>query len=570
MRRICLSRAALLHGLGWLVVPLVASGLLAESAWGQAAANSRTTAAPRSFGGSSSRTVTVNRGGASTTPRSTYTNTVRPSSIVSAPRVTINGTNAGTRVAGASRVGDRSSVAINRGYGAAGSTAAVTRGSGSNGSTSAISQGFGSNGSTGAITGGFGNRGSTSAIAQGFGSSGSTGAITGGFGNRGSTGSITRGFGNSGNTGSFTRGFGNQAPGSSGVAVNRAPGGVNPTMGAVNVAPGWDRGPAVTGPTGADRNEPAIENAEWYRRYRERYNSAYGLDGSSAAYDQLFTNTPQPVYYDPYQSAYWRYMNPMSPVLYMSNYYSTGVAQQFDDLQDWGDGPENDRNDGAAADVRPPANMAEAPAEDRKPERKRAGARISPEKLQDLMREGVELFEAGKYSDAASKFLRVTLADRQNVDATLAYAAARFATGDYQISALAVRRAVRRMPEVVDSAFDIRGRYGDLHDFEVHLARLEQFLADHPDDEDAWMVLGFVRHFSGQRQLAAETFQRLTAMDGADVEAVELFLAAKPAGNAAAQDQPAQGAAPLVPTGDPVLPDANRLEQELISVEVVE
>ncbi len=91
-------------------------------------------------------------------------------------------------------------------------------------------------------------------------------------------------------------------------------------------------------------------------------------------------------------------------------------------------------------------------------------------------------FEAARYEEAARGSCGGDLCwpRAENIDATLAYAAARFATGDYQISALAVRRAVRRMPEVVNSTFDVRERYGDPNDFNVHLIRLEAYLRDNP------------------------------------------------------------------------------------------
>ncbi|NQU23714.1 MAG: hypothetical protein HQ567_20725, partial [Candidatus Nealsonbacteria bacterium] len=41
-------------------------------------------------------------------------------------------------------------------------------------------------------------------------------------------------------------------------------------------------------------------------------------------------------------------------------------------------------------------------------------------------------------------------------------------------AAIAIRKGVRLFPDIVDSMFDIRDRYGDPTDFEHHLRRLEQ------------------------------------------------------------------------------------------------
>lgn len=152
---------------------------------------------------------------------------------------------------------------------------------------------------------------------------------------------------------------------------------------------------------------------------------------------------------------------------------------------------------------------------------------IAPEELQELMAEGTQLFWDGQYDEAARLFLRVAMEDPNNVDAHFAYASARFATGDYNVAAVATRKGVKLFPEIVDSMFDIRDRYGDATHFEHHLRRLEERVREWPDDLDARIVLGFVAHFSGAREWAAETFRWVLSRSQADADLAMIFLNAK-------------------------------------------
>jgi tetratricopeptide (TPR) repeat protein len=149
-------------------------------------------------------------------------------------------------------------------------------------------------------------------------------------------------------------------------------------------------------------------------------------------------------------------------------------------------------------------------------------------RLQKQMMDGVDQFTSGKYDDAAKTFFKAMTADPKNVDATLAYAVARFATGDYAATAAAIRRGIRQFPGVVNSTFDIRDRYGKPEDFDRHLKALEDFTHEKPDNVDAWIVLGFVRHFTGDRDLANRTFGLVKRLSSSDAGLVNIFLKAKP------------------------------------------
>jgi len=172
----------------------------------------------------------------------------------------------------------------------------------------------------------------------------------------------------------------------------------------------------------------------------------------------------------------------------------------------------------------------------------REAAGMSAEQMHQSMLEGVERFAQGKYEDAAGLFLRVATADPDNVDAVLAYACARFAAGDYSGSATAVRRGVRRTPDVVNSVFDIRDRYSRMVDFDQHLAALEDFVRERPGDIDGWIVLGFVRHFIGQRELATRTFEVVKRLSQENADVADIFLSAEPLEELEPPQEPHQSA----------------------------
>lgn len=333
-----------------------------------------------------------------------------------------------------------------------------------------------------------------------------------------------------------------------GVAVNRYE---------VPVNPSWDAGPSrVPRDDTAVVSPPVNRRSEWYRRYRNRYN-VYDHHRRRHYYP-VFIAPAAPYYIDQVNHVYGDYVN-HPPII-----VNAPEQPMEEPLIAPDDGPPED----AAAQQQQDAERVEQFLADHEEQSRRYAGGLTPEKLHDLMIEGVQLFQQGDYEGSASTFLRVTLADRHSIDATLAYAVARFATGDYQISALAVRRGVRRMPEVVNSSFDVRDRYGNLEDFEKHLARLEWFVVDHPDSEEGWTVLGFIRHFSGQRDLAVETFEGLKAMPKADLELVDIFLNAEPPVQAP-QTQPADQSAPMVPpTSDRPLPPTDSASPvQLISID---
>ncbi len=149
------------------------------------------------------------------------------------------------------------------------------------------------------------------------------------------------------------------------------------------------------------------------------------------------------------------------------------------------------------------------------------------QEIGQLMVQGVEVFSQGDYKQAADLFGQVMSKYADNVDAILAYGVARFATGDITEAASAIRKGVRLAPEVVNIPFDLRDRYGKKADFDQHLKALEDFVRSDPANVDGWLILGFVRHYTGDRELASNTFDILKRRSAADADVADLFLNAR-------------------------------------------
>ncbi len=274
-----------------------------------------------------------------------------------------------------------------------------------------------------------------------------------------------------------------------------------------------------------------------------------------------FYRATYPAYYPVYTTVYEPYPVYTSPtyIVAESDEFGPPAGVVLDDYED---------NAGAVVDEASAARATESvPVQTQQDE----GTTVAPlpsrdgdtraasmpdEEMHRLMTQGVESFMRGQYEESAQTFLRVAMADPDNVDATLAYATGRFATGDYPMSALAIRRGVRRMPEVVNSPFDIRDRYGRVADFDYHRQALEAFVQQRPDDADGLVVLGFVQHFTGQRELAAQTFERLKARSESDADLADVFLNARPleellAPEEAREEDTGQGATPTFGVDSP-------------------
>jgi len=144
-----------------------------------------------------------------------------------------------------------------------------------------------------------------------------------------------------------------------------------------------------------------------------------------------------------------------------------------------------------------------------------------------LLADAARSFQEGRYEDAKAYLARAVLNDPQNGFAELAYALGHFAVGDYQPAAAAVRRGLASVPDIVDAPLDIVRQYGEPKDFEMHMQALQLYVASHPDDQNAWFLMGYVLYSSGHPEKAASAFAKAAKLDPSDTYAAVLHDAVK-------------------------------------------
>ncbi len=84
------------------------------------------------------------------------------------------------------------------------------------------------------------------------------------------------------------------------------------------------------------------------------------------------------------------------------------------------------------------------------------------------------------------------------------------ARGHFASAASHLREAQAAQPGWQVRADDVQNLFGDPPEFAAVLNRLESHLQTHPDDRDAWLVLGAELFLTGRTQRAGDVFLRLT------------------------------------------------------------
>ena len=113
---------------------------------------------------------------------------------------------------------------------------------------------------------------------------------------------------------------------------------------------------------------------------------------------------------------------------------------------------------------------------------------------------------------ARRSFSYAVLEDPGNGFAELAYGLAHFALGGYDASADAIRRGLGLVPDVIDRPIDVSRQYGGAAELRSHLGALESHVEAHPDDANAWFVLGYVRFSTGEPESAAAAFAKAASL----------------------------------------------------------
>jgi hypothetical protein len=135
--------------------------------------------------------------------------------------------------------------------------------------------------------------------------------------------------------------------------------------------------------------------------------------------------------------------------------------------------------------------------------------RKDPARAVQLTTMGDRLFRVGNLKKAEERFQQAARLDSDSAAPRLRLAQVALVREQYAEAANQIREAEAAQPGWIVTAPDIQAIYAEPADFARHLARLESHLQIHPEDRDAWLVLGAQFYLSGRTGRAADVFQRL-------------------------------------------------------------
>jgi predicted Zn-dependent protease len=122
---------------------------------------------------------------------------------------------------------------------------------------------------------------------------------------------------------------------------------------------------------------------------------------------------------------------------------------------------------------------------------------------------GDRLLRAGNVKKAEERYQQASRTAPDLAAPRVRLAQIAFVRGNYTDAALKFREAETAQPGWIITAPDIQSIYGEPTEFARHIAKLESHIQSHPDDRDAWLVLGAEWFLTGRTAKAADVFQRL-------------------------------------------------------------
>jgi len=135
--------------------------------------------------------------------------------------------------------------------------------------------------------------------------------------------------------------------------------------------------------------------------------------------------------------------------------------------------------------------------------------RGDPARSAQLMTLGDRLFRAGNFKRAEERYQQALRAAPDLAAPHVRLAQIAIARGNYSEAADRLRRAETAQPGWIITAADIQSIYSEPAAFAQTVTRLESHLQLHPDDRDAWLVLGAQWFLTGRTAKAADVFRRL-------------------------------------------------------------
>jgi hypothetical protein len=154
----------------------------------------------------------------------------------------------------------------------------------------------------------------------------------------------------------------------------------------------------------------------------------------------------------------------------------------------------------------PPANPPRGPMANNPPPVVKPS---DPARSNQLMVVGDRLFRAGNFKRAEERYQQALRAAPDSAAPHIRLAQIAIARGNYSDAAERFRKAERAEPGWIITAPDIQSIYPEPAAFARTVTRIESHLQLHPDDRDAWLVLGAQWFLTGRTGKAADVFQRL-------------------------------------------------------------
>ncbi len=137
-------------------------------------------------------------------------------------------------------------------------------------------------------------------------------------------------------------------------------------------------------------------------------------------------------------------------------------------------------------------------------------ARRNTERASELMTFGDRLFRADHLVRATSRYKQALQADPFGASPRIRLSQVALRRGEYREAANLLREAITAEPGWLINAQNIQAIYAEPADFHDLIAKIETHLQAHPDDRDAWLLLGAQLYLSRRAERAADIFLRLT------------------------------------------------------------
>ncbi len=136
--------------------------------------------------------------------------------------------------------------------------------------------------------------------------------------------------------------------------------------------------------------------------------------------------------------------------------------------------------------------------------------RGSRDRAEQMMTLGDRFFRAGELKRAEERYELAAQADPTGAGPRLRLAQLAVARGQWSEAADRLREAQAADPAWLIAADNVQALYAEPADFHAMLGTIEARVQAHPEDRDAWLVLGTQLFLSGRTDRAADVFLRLT------------------------------------------------------------